>query len=240
VTARAGRADGHVLPGGLWRLSSATAQLAAMTRIARLFACLAALAAVLGGAATASAVTWHNNGDTAFSATGSAFIFGPNGTTVTASCLGSHLTGSAATGPVTGATWAALHLSQTVTNCKFSPFSATVMSCTYTFAATQQTGLDVTGALASTCVMTASPTNVACHFHGQRTALYHDPTFPGTGYGYLTVTAGGSMIATSGTSACPYGNGTAMPFPEERWTLTTASGSTFPTGHTGPIITRTA
>jgi hypothetical protein len=207
-----------------------------MPGISRLLVALIALAAALGGAASAGAVTWHNSGDTAFTALGGSYYLGPNGSGITSQCAGTDLTGTAATGPAVGAVWAAMHLTATVTNCKFSPFVTTQMTCTDTFTAVLQTGLDVTGSLDSTCTLYGSPTQVVCHIHGQRTALYHDT--PPTGYGYLTVLTGGTMVATNGPStACPYGNGTALPWPEERWTLTAASGGPL---HTGPVITRTA
>lgn len=211
-----------------------------MFRSSRLLVSLIALVAVFGAAVEAGAVTWHNTGDTAFTATGNGYLVGPNSTTVIMGCNGSDTTATVAAAPATGTTWAAMHLQTTVTGCRFSPISLVAMSCTSTFTAVQQDGLDVTGALASTCVMTASPTNVVCHFHGQRPATYHDATFPPTGYGYLTVPASNTLKATSGTAACPFGNGTTVPFPHERWSLTTASGATLPAGHTGPIITRTA
>jgi hypothetical protein len=207
-----------------------------MPRITHLLACLTLLAA-FGATASAGAVTWHNSGDTAFSATGTAVQIHPASPSVPLICFGGTTsTATAATGPATGALWSAMHVTTNGHSCQFAQ-TLVDLSCTSTFTAVQQSGTSITGSLDTTCDITGrGTTTLVCHLQGQRPATYRNPT--ATAYGSFTLPAGTTVIATNGQAMCPLGQNTAVPWTHEQWTITTASGGPG-LMHTGPILTRT-
>jgi hypothetical protein len=208
-----------------------------MPRVTHLLACLALLTAALGATSSSvGAVTWHNSGDTAFTATGPFFQIDATSFGFSLNCFGgTTVNATAATGPATGAVWSAMHVRTVSDDCRFVQ-APVALSCTSTFTALLQSGTNITGTLDTTCDIFANQgTTLVCHLAGQRPATYRNPT--GSAYGSFTVPASSSVIATNGQAACPFGPNTAVPWTHEQWTITAASGG--PAPHTGPILTRT-
>lgn len=207
-----------------------------MTRIAR-FAVLMmvpmSLLAVLSSAT--SAVTWHNTGDTAFTATGGAMTL--TSTSVSFGCTGATLTGTAPASTV-GLTYA---MSGTVTysGCTLSGVAAS-MDCGYTFTGTSQPASGVvTGNTDITCGMYLAGTSI-CHVAGTRPAHYFGAVPPSTVATLTLTTAFPTVIVGKPTPVghCPLGDDDPGDLSEQTMHITV--GSNGPTPHLGPQITRTA
>ncbi len=178
-----------------------------------------------GAAATAGAVTWHNTGSTAFTATSGAQTLGS--TTTSLNCLGATATGDV---PVGSTVNTVLRASGTVTysGCSIAGIN-TGVDCSYTLTASTQSGSQVTGDVDLTCGWYQFGTRI-CHAAGSVHAIYTNPV---AGVGTLTLTTGGNLIALSpGTGfTCPLGNGDRTHVAETTFRTTSANP---------PIITRTA
>lgn len=198
-----------------------------MPRTARLIVILVALCAALTPTA-AKAVTWHNSGDTAFTATSGPTTFGTIGT-AGLPCGGIDLTGTVAATPTTAATWSAFSGTLTTTACSFSGI-ATPVHCTYIFTASTQAGSVTGGTFDETCGVFQFAARI-CTLEASLAAHYANPSGSG---GRFTVTSG-TVRATAGVGSCP-----VTEIVQHQLGFTVASASGGPAPHTGPVITRTA
>jgi hypothetical protein len=208
-----------------------------MSRIARFAVLVTALASLMGVvSATAGAVTWHNTGNTAYTATG-----GPVTMSVGANnlaCTASSATGSAPGGSVVGSTYV---MGGTIT---LSPCTLAGQS-TYVHCGVTDTLVTYSGGVSSgnedwTCTVRLAATNTAlCHIEGQWPDHYINPVSPARGR--WTVTHATLTIThSSGTSCLLIPSGaTSAPLTMRHFTITitNASGGT---GTLGPVINRTA
>jgi hypothetical protein len=206
-----------------------------ISRIARWAVPLVALAsslAVLSSSATA--VTWHNTGNTAFTATGTSatFTVGTNNM----SCFGASARGTAAGGSTSGFTYS---IPGTLT---YSPCTLagqlTYVHCGFTLTGTTQPINAVTSGNADlNCVARLTATNTAlCNIVGQTPFTYFNANLPAVG-GYITFTSSFSLTAShsSGTS-CLLGTG-FVSLTHHTLAITSGTGGS---GTHGPILTRTA
>ncbi len=202
-----------------------------MTRIARLVV-LAAMAA-LALSSTAHAVTWHNSGSTAFTATG-----GPgtlSSTSAALACSGTTGTGTATAAPFVGATWSAFHGTVSFTGCLVSGIT-TGVECGFTMTATTAVAGGIGGTFDVTCGIFQFGTKI-CHIGGSLEGTYVNPVQPST-KGRFTLNTGGSLVMSNGAAGvCPLGNGDRGHLAEKALTITTATGGS---GTLGPVLTRTA
>ncbi len=203
-----------------------------MSRIARLALFAAVLVATT--ASTADAVTWHNTGSTAFTATG-----GPTTLTVGGSnllCATSTATAAVAAAPSVGATWSAFG-GTTTFGCTVIGVPV-VVDCAYAFTAQSWTSgapAVTTGTLDMTCGMLMLGTT-ACHLAGTLAGTYANPA--GATNGKLTLSTGGTLVTSNPASGtCPMGPGARAHLRETTLTVSAATGGT---GTGGPVITRTA
>lgn len=205
-----------------------------MSRILRVVVmAMALLAALTATASTAGAVTWHNSGDTAFTATGGAGTF--SSTSVNLSCSGEDTTAVVTATPAAGASWTSMTFTTRKTGCLVSG-NDWPWECKRTFTAITQSGNVTTGTLDTTCDIYLASVNI-CHVSGTVTATYTNPTQPST-FGRFQTSTGGTLRIFNGVSNCPLGNGDPLHMSPETITVQTATGG--PTPHLGPIITRTA
>jgi hypothetical protein len=205
-----------------------------MSRIARfavLVAALASLFAVMSS--TAGAVTWHNTGDTAFTATSNAGTL--TSTAVTLGCAGADGIGSVTGGsPFVGNT---LNVDATIgfTSCTLSGQTVSV-ECGVTLTGTawdSGTPAVTTGTADVTCGVYLTGTKI-CHIEGNVHGHYINAS--GTTPGVLTVTPSSNLTLTNGAAGtCPLGNG-------DKGSLTHLSFNVEPDAAApfGPILTRTA
>jgi hypothetical protein len=191
-------------------------------------AALMSLFAVMSS--TAGAVTWHNTGNTAFTATGGAGTLSSTG--VALQCSGSSATGTAPATTV-GLT---LAVSGTVT------FSGCLLSgqnvggdCGYTLTGTSQSGSVTSGTVDATCGVFLANIKI-CHIAGTVSGSYTNPVSPSTA-GKLATTTGGTLRTSNGASNCPLGNGDLAHLSPLNFSVSAGTGGT---GTLGPIITRTA
>jgi hypothetical protein len=201
-----------------------------MSRIARfavLVAALMSLFAVMSS--TAGAVTWHNTGNTAFTATGGAGTLSSTG--VALNCSGSSATGTAPALTV-GAT---LAVSGTVTfsGCLLSGQSVGV-DCGYTLTGTSQSGTTTSGTVDATCGVYLATIKI-CHIAGTVSGSYVNPS--GATAGKLSTVTGGTLRTSNGASNCPLGNGDLSHLSPLNFSVSAGTGGS---GTLGPIITRTA
>jgi hypothetical protein len=205
-----------------------------MSRIARFAVLVTALASLMGVvSATAGAVTWHNTGNTAFTATG-----GPGTLSVGANnlaCTASSATGTAPGGSVVGATYS---VPGTIT---FSPCTlagqATYVHCGFTLTGSAFSAGITTGIADVNCVARLTASNTAlCNITGTTPGSYTNPS--GTAKGKVTLSTSGSglTVSNSSGSSCLLGTGIGH-LSEQTITITNASGGT---GTLGPVINRTA
>ena len=192
-----------------------------IVRFAVLVASLMSLFAVMSS--TAGAVTWHNSGSTAFTATA-----GPgtlSSTSASLNCTGASATGTAPALTV-GATYA-VSGTATFTGCSLGGV-ATGVDCGYTLTGTSQSGSVTSGAVDVTCGVYQFGAKL-CHIGGSASGTYTNPV---SGVGVLALATGGNLITSNGTSgSCPLGNG-------DRGHLSAFSFRT--TSANPPVITRTA
>jgi opacity protein-like surface antigen len=164
-----------------------------MSRISRLVVIVTALASLFAVmSATAGAVTWTNDGATAFTATGGQGTLTSG--TVTTVCTGSDASGTAPAS-VSGTTYS---VSGTIlfTGCTAAGNPSTI-ECGYTLTATTLAGANATGNADFTCGVYFSGTKL-CHIEGQSHAFYTNPT---AGVGRLTVTTTSGLAVTG--ASCP-------------------------------------
>lgn len=196
------------------------------------FAATAVLAAT---ASTAGAVTWHNSGDTAFTATGGA-------TTATVptfypfKCLGSTTTGTTTPTPYGTPVWR-ITLTTTYSPCLSLPSER--WECTRTFTALSQTAAVTTGTVDTTCglwVSSGSQSAEICQMHGDSQGSYVNPTAPST-TGAITLAEATLLLTKGPTQQCIWGTGLPWTWTAHTLAITTATGG--PSPHLGPIVTRT-
>jgi hypothetical protein len=209
-----------------------------MNRTTRLIVLVTALMSVFAAtSSTAGAVTWHNSGDTSFTATGGPTSISGNGKTL--SCTSSDVTGTTGTSPFTGAVWtAAASGSAQFTGCSLAGATVAV-TCTYTGnAATWAVGPPTVtnGNVGVFCTSTIGGA-LLCITEGSTAGSYTNPA--GTTNGHGTLPASSSVTVTNGPGgSCALGNNSTVSITPMTLTLTAASGGST-TPHRGPIFTRT-
>lgn len=206
-----------------------------MRGIQRVVVVLAGLASLLAMASSAGAVTWHNTGDTAFTAINSS----SNTLSVTGVnqvCTGTSSTGTAAAGSIAGTTYVGINMTTTFTGCSLSG-SPIAWECTERFTTTSQVSTTFPGTLDTRCEMSQFNT-VLCVIEGQTAVTYHNPVAPSIG-GRFTFTHSSTLRTTDGSGgSCPYGTGEPLTLPGHTRTITAGTGG--PSPHLGPVLTRTA
>jgi hypothetical protein len=197
--------------------------------------CIVLVAALLSSFAAlssvASAVTWHNTGDSAFTATGGAGTL--SSTAVTLGCAGSDASGTVPATPFVGTTLA-IQGTINFTGCTLSGQS-TGFSCSFTLTGTawdSGTPAVTTGSLDATCDITLVGFNI-CHIDASVSAKFQNAIMTNPSK-LLTLTAGVTMTRGSSGLSCPLGEGDSG-----HWTplIFTAVDTVQPLG---PVITRTA
>jgi hypothetical protein len=212
-----------------------------MSVLARAIVLLTAVLLLAGAASpTASAVTWHQTGDTAFTATAGAMTFGI--ATATFSCVSAGTTG---TSPATGAgalgvAWTAAHLAVKY-QCPLTPATDWTLSCRMTLTATGQAAGVTSGAADTNCTFAYGDTGttIACVFHGATPMTYTNPAGTTTGRFVVPASSGGLRITDGPGGPCPLGTSTPLTVKQQALTVTAATGG--PSApHAGPVIARTA
>ncbi len=183
------------------------------------------LVASLGAASSSAvAVTWHNTGATAFTATSGPFTLSSTGAAF--NCTGSTSTGTAPGGANVGTVYS-MTMTTTFSGCSLSNV-AIGWDCADRFTATSQSGAVTSGTLDVTCGMYEFGAKI-CHLGGSVSATYTNPV---SGVGVLSLATGGNLIFSNGTSGtCILGNG-------DRAHLSAVTRRT--TSASPPVITRTA
>jgi hypothetical protein len=189
-----------------------------MSRISRFVVLGTALASLCGVmSATAGAVTWTNDGATAFTATGGVGTLSSTGVNI--ACGGADASGTAPA----SSTAATYLVSGTIgfTSCTAAGSPATI-DCAYTLTATAVTQPTVSGTADVTCGLYISGTKL-CHIEGAVPGTYTNET------GVLTVATSSTGLRLTGGS-CPVGSNdlghlTALTFtiPGSKPTITRAA-----------------
>ena len=205
-----------------------------MSRIMRAIVFATALMAVVTGfAASANAVTWHNTGDTAFTATGGAFTYSSTGVGLT--CTSSDVTGTTGPAPVIGALWSGITITETMTGCRLAGIVSDI-HCDHRFTASAWSSSVTSGNLDVTCRQTQGGV-VVCILEGVSPTSYTNPS--GATPGRFTSNATSTWRSTNPSSgSCPLGNGDAVSLTARTINLTRATGG--PAPNLGPVVTRTA
>lgn len=202
------------------------------TRVIRL---VVAVVSVIGTlAASASAVTWHQTGDTAFTGSANTMQYGAGG--ITFQCLPGAMTGTAGASG-TGTVWTAAQLTVTW-SCPINN-NPWYVHCRFTFTANGQDGATTTGFSHTTCVLGIGDA-VACQWHGTDATSYDNPTATTTGLFHVAPMSTFVLTngyATGSPTTCPYGTGANGAF--TGMTAYTNVGTGGPAPHHGPVITRT-
>jgi hypothetical protein len=186
-----------------------------MSKIMRVCVLVASLMSLFGVmSSSAGAVTWSNDGGTSFTATGGPRTLSGGGLSLI--CTSSDATGTAATGPFTGAVWSAMTVTVRATGCTIAGIP-TAQHCTYTFTATAQPVPPVTNGIShTTCVLSQGATKI-CHIEGTEAAHYIGHTDP-----RLTLTHSTTLTATNVPPGnCPLGHGS--PVTASHYTVTLTS-----------------
>jgi hypothetical protein len=207
-----------------------------MNRIARLGVLVTALLSLSGViAGAADAVTWHNSGSTAFTATSGPTTVSSTGASL--ACTSTDISGTAGTSPFVGVTWKSTTGTAQFTGCSLGGTN-TGVTCSYAVTATAWTATPLpavtSGTVDVTCIVTqfGSP---LCVVEGPTGGTYSNPT---AANGRATLPTSSTLRTTNtATGTCPLGNGDAMTITTSAFTITTATGGT---GSQGPFITRTA
>ncbi|WP_445148309.1 hypothetical protein [Baekduia sp. Peel2402] len=191
-------------------------------RLAVLTVGLLSLFAVASTAA--SAVTWHNSGDTAFTATAGAPSFSSTGTSL--SCTSATLSGTA---PAT--TVGLLYTMSATGSYNGCSIAGTSMSveCSYKFTGTAQHGNTTTGSTDVTCGFYSFNSKL-CHVAGARPSTYVSPS--GSGIGVLTLSTSNLIISNGSSGTCLLGDNDVIEFAPQIYGVTSGTG--------GPRLTRTA
>jgi hypothetical protein len=212
-----------------------------MSRIARfavLVAALMSLFAVMSSAA--GAVTWHNTGDTAFTASnanaGTLSVTGVNLT-----CTGASATGTSPAGSTVGTTFTGATGTATFNGCSLSGLP-TAVSCSYSLttsaAATSGTPSVFHGNADALCSVTQFGTEI-CKVEGLTSGSYTNPVSASSTAGRLTLNHSSTLRTTNGSGgSCILGVGEPATLTAQTFTVTAGTGG--PTPHLGPFITRTA
>jgi hypothetical protein len=199
-----------------------------MSKISRfvvLVTALTSLVAVMSS--TAGAVTWHNTGNTAYTATGGAGTLSTGGGLVSLSCPHVRVTG---TSPAVTTTNNLATLTTTFTNCS-GPFGvAAHVHCTIGLTGIAQDVARITGTGDVHCVATIG--GIPCTITGAVPGSYTNPASPTPGT--LHIPHNGAGLTVSG-SGCPLSG--AATLSAQTWRVTGGTGGT---GALGPIFTRTA
>jgi hypothetical protein len=192
-----------------------------MSKIARfavLVASLMSLFAVMSS--TAGAVTWHNSGSTAFTATAGAGTLSSTGASL--GCVSATGTGTAPT--LTVGNVYSVSGTATFNTCTLSGI-ATGVDCGYTLTGSSQTSGVTSGSVDVTCGVYQFGTKL-CHIAGSTAGTYTNSTST------LTIAASSTLTTTNGpTGTCPLGNGDKGSLTHLSFKVTSASP---------PVITRTA
>ena len=192
-------------------------------------------------ATSASAVTWINSGDTAFTATGGGTPITVTGSNI--SCSASSSTGTVAASPFTGSVWPAATITTTYTGCFFSVlYPGTIWECTRSFTAVTATAAVVDGVAHTTCdilVTTGTGTNrvPVCHVSGSVVATYANPVAPSTP-GRFTLPSSTLQTSDGPAGTCPIGSPEPVTMGHQALSITAATGGPVP--HLGPNLVRTA
>ena len=197
-----------------------------------------AIASLLGiASSTVGATTWHNSGDTAFTATGGSGTLSSTGFSLTFSS--STTTGTTGPSPYVGGTWRALIGRFTATGARITG-APVGFSCDLLLTATTWVAGPPSVALATndvTCSATIGPgATVFCHIEGTTSGVYWNPSGTTNGRWHVNTTSVG-LTATDPAArdaTCPFGNGDRVTF--TRQTLNVTAGNV--TG-LGPVVTRT-
>ncbi len=203
-----------------------------MRKIARLVVLVTASLAAMS--ATASAVTWLNTGNTAYTAS-----IGPgtlSATGVSFVCSSGTMTATVASGPFVGIVWAAE--TGTATFASSVCGSNVGVDCAFTVTANNWTALApaVTHAVVDTTCSVYSFGTKVCHIAGTINSIATNPTNPTAGT--VTSQTGGNLITTNApTGTCPLGNGDRTHLSVMRATITNGTGGS---GNLGPNLIRTA
>jgi hypothetical protein len=197
-----------------------------MSRILRAVVLTTALLAAT--TASAGAVTWHNSGDTSFTAQGGATTLHFGG--VHLPCSGATVTGTTGATPFTGATWTAATGTVDFGHCTMAGQTLKV-DCTYAQTLSSQTGGISAGTIDAACGIYLANTQI-CGVAGALASTY---TNPSGGFGSFTVSTSALTLSNGPVGTCPFG--TTGTLTHQTWTITSASGG--PAPHTGPVITRT-
>jgi hypothetical protein len=188
-------------------------------RMCVLVASLMSLFAVMSS--TAGAVTWSNDGGTAFTATSGPGTLSGGGSSL--ACASGDATGTAATGPFVGATWTAASGTVRFTTCNIGGIPHNV-HCRYTLTATGQSVPSVTnGNVDVTCDVNLVA-NKICHIEGSVPGHYVNPPSPRV---IITHAASGLTPTDVSGDSCPL----SPPVTLTTLTFNLTSGSP-------PIITR--
>lgn len=204
-----------------------------MSRIARLAVLVVALTSLFAVmSSTAGAVTWHNSGDSTFTATAGAGTL--SSTSAGLACpAGGTATGTVAATPavVPVGAWSAVTGTVTWTGCTLG-VSGYAVDCAYTLTASTWTaGTPATtgGSADVTCGVYLAGAKF-CHISGSVTGTYSNPV--GATKGSLAIATGGSLTVVNGPAgSCPLGNGDTGHLSASTFTVTSGTG--------GPVITRT-
>lgn len=205
-----------------------------MSRISRFVVLLTAVVSLVGVMSSAAgAVTWHNTGSTAFTAS-----MGPETLSATGAnyaCTGASATGAAAGGSTVSAVYS---MTGTITynGCVLAGTSV-LITCGYTLTSVLQPAASTTtGNVDLTCGWTVGgdPGTQLCHVSGSRHFIYANPGHRDATWGVLTLTTTSTM--TIGGSSCPVGANDTFHVSEGTFVVSAATGPTT----MGPIITRTA
>lgn len=201
-----------------------------MSRTIRLSVALASLLSALAiTASAADAVTWHNTGSTAFTATAGATTISLGGTNL--ACSSAIVTGTAGTSFV-GPAWAAATGKATYSPCNLAGISVTA-TCTYTITANSWAAGVTSGNADVTCLSEVNPSgSIICVTHGPTAGTFTNPSGSTPARG--TLTASSTVRVTNGASSCPLGTGLAT-LSEGTYTVTNGTPTTL-----GPVISRTA
>jgi len=192
-----------------------------LTRLAVLMVGLLSLSAL--ASTTANAVTWHNSGDTAFTATAGPPSYSVTGASL--SCTSATLSGTAPTTTV-GLTYT-VSATGSYNGCSFAGTSMSI-ECSYKFTGTALHGSTATGSTDVTCGFYSFNAKI-CHVAGARPSTYENPS--GSAPGVLTLSTS-NLIISNGASSCMFGNNDVIEFSPQIYTVTSGTG--------GPVLARTA
>ncbi|WP_445150862.1 hypothetical protein [Baekduia sp. Peel2402] len=208
-----------------------------MSRIVRLGVLTAALLSLFAVASsTAGAVTWHNTGDTAFTATSGPTTLTATGTNLT--CSNSSWAGTVGAAPFVGVVWTAATGTGAFTNCVALGIKATT-SCTFKVTGTTWTAGPpaVMGGNADVTCTSYVGGSLNCITEGSTPGTYTNPSGSTMGSGIAPVS--NTLKMTNGASACMLGHNVQATITATPLTITAASGGPS-SPHAGPIVTRTA